>query len=346
MAYLVLENGTVFEGQRIGASGNAVGELVFTTGMVGYLETLTDPSYAGQLVVQTFPLIGNYGVIEEDLEGMPALSGYIVRELCDEPSNFRSEGTLDAYLKQRGIPGLCGVDTRELTRLLRESGTMNALLCDTVPADLTPIKQYAVCGAVELVSTKTSAVYPAEGERRFAVTVIDCGVRRSLIAALCERGCEVTVVPHTTPATDILAAAPNGVVLSGGPGDPKDNVALIDTVKALFGRLPLFGIGLGHQLVALAAGGTTVRLPYGHRGANQPVRCDSERRTYITSQNHGYAVAADSLPADAIITHINANDSTCEGVAYTDKSCFTVQFDPDARLWDRFMTMLGGDRNA
>ncbi|MBP3435775.1 MAG: glutamine-hydrolyzing carbamoyl-phosphate synthase small subunit [Clostridia bacterium] len=345
MAYLVLENGAVFEGQRIGATGNAVGELVFTTGMVGYLETLTDPAFAGQIVIQTFPLIGNYGVAPQDAEGRPALYGYIVRELCDEPSNFRSEGTLDAFLKHHGIVGLCGVDTRELTRILREHGTMNAVICDNIPEDPAPLKQYCVYGAVAQVSTTKAVIHPTT-ERRFAVTLIDCGVRSSVIDALCKRGCEVTVVPHDTSAEVILAAKPDGVVLSGGPGDPAENTALIATVKALFGNVPLFGMGLGQQLVALARGGKTSKLKHGHRGANQPVRCDGDRRTYITSQNHGYAVESDTLPTTAVITHYNANDGTCEGIAYTDAPCFTVQFDPDPRDYDRFVALMGGEPNA
>lgn len=346
MAFLVLENGAVFEGQRIGAVGNTIGELVFTTGMVGYVETLSDPAFAGQIVLQTFPLIGNYGVALQDAEASPALHGYIVRELCDEPSNFRSDTTVDAFLKQHAIVGLCGVDTRELTRVLRENGTMNALICDSVPADLTPLRQYAVCGHVAQVSTKAPAVLPAAGDRRFAVTVVDCGVRHSVLDALCERGCEVTVVPYDTPAEAILTAKPDGVVLSGGPGDPTENTALIATTKALFGTVPLFGMGLGHQLVALAVGGKTEKLKHGHCGANQPVRCDGDRRTYITSQNHGYVVVSDSLPATAVVTHRNANDDTCEGITYTDAPCMTIQFDPEARDYDRFIALLGGERHA
>ena len=346
MAFLVLENGAVFEGQRIGTVGDATGELVFTTGMVGYVETLTAPAFAGQLVVQTFPLIGNYGVAPQDAEGQPALCGYVVRELCDQPSNFRSEGTLDEFLKQHGIVGLCGVDTRELTRVLRENGSMNAVICDTVPQDISALKDYAIRDAVAQVSTKAPSVYPATDARRFAVTVLDLGVRRSAIESLCARGCEVTVVPHDTPADAILAAKPDGVVLSGGPGDPRKNAALIGTAKALFGKVPLFGIGLGHQLVALAVGGNTKKLKHGHRGANQPVRCDGDSRTYITSQNHGYAVETDSLPAFAAVTHVNANDGTCEGITYADTPCITVQFDPAPRDYDRFITLMGGEPHA
>ncbi len=344
MAYLVLENGTVFEGERIGAVGNTVGELVFTTGMVGYVETITDPAFAGQIVAQTFPMIGNYGVAPQDAEGKPSLYGYVVRELCDIPSNFRSEGDLNSYLKENGIVGLCGVDTRELTRILREHGTMNAAICDAVPTDITPIKQYAVCGAVAQVSCTAPTVYPANGEQRFAVTVLDCGVRRSVIEALCERGCRVTAVPYNTSADAILAEKPDGVVLSDGPGDPAEVTTVIDTVRALFGRLPLFGMGLGHQLVALARGGKTEKLPHGHRGANQPVRDLLGTRTYITSQNHGYAVSAPAV--DAVSQFVNANDGTNEGFNYPEASCFTVQFDPQPFVYDRFIALMGGADNA
>ena len=351
MAYLVLSNGMAFEGTRIGAPGNTVGELVFTTGVVGYLETLTDPSYAGQIVMQTFPLIGNYGVIEADFEGEPALKGYVVRELCTTPSNFRSQYALDRFLKDRGIPGIAGVDTRRLTRILRCEGVMNAAICDTILADLTVIRSYRIESPVAAVSCKTPQVFPAEGETKYRITLIDYGEKRNIVRSLQQRGCEVTVVPHDTTAEAILQSGADGVMLSNGPGDPKDNVFEIEQVRRLIGRIPVFGICLGHQLAALALGGNTVKLPYGHRGANQPVRDCSGHRTYITTQNHGYAVAADSLGEQAVVTYVNANDNSVEGVRYPSKRCFTVQFHPEACagpndtgfLFDRFLAMIGGD---
>lgn len=346
MAYLVLENGKVFEGQRFGADGDSIGELVFTTAMVGYPETLTDPAYAGQIVIQTFPMVGNYGIIPADIAPTSFLRGYIVREHCDTPSNFRSEQTLDAFLKQRGIVGLCGIDTRELTSILRENGTMNALICDTVPEDLTPLKQYRVADAVAQVSTREMTVFPAVGKRRYAVTLWDFGVSRGLIDGLCARGCEVTVVPHDTPTGVIKQQKPDGVVLSGGPGDPREYETYLPLIRELFSTLPLLGVGLGHQLVALARGGKVEKLPYGHRGANQPVRTTDidAQHTYITSQNHGYVVSDE--PCNTLVLFHNANDGTCEGIDYLNCHCLTVQFDPNDVVYDRFLTMMGGDRNA
>lgn len=354
MAYLVLSNGRVFQGARIGAPGDSVGELVFTTGMVGYPETLTDPSYAGQIVMQTFPLIGNYGMIESDFEGKSAVRGYVVRECCDHPSNFRTDYDLDTFLKQNGICGLCGVDTRELTRIIREEGVMNAVICDEVPADLSAVQSYAVRGVVAEVSCTVPRVCPAEGAERFRVTLIDYGAKRNIIRSLCARGCTVTVVPQGTAAAEILAAHPDGVMLSNGPGDPAENTACIAEIAQLIGRVPVFGICLGHQLAALAMGAQTTKLKYGHRGANQPVREVNGARTYITSQNHGYAVVSGSLAGIGEMLYVNANDGSCEGIVYPGRQCFTVQFHPEACagprdtafLFDRFLDMMGGERNA
>ncbi len=351
MAYLVLSNGVAFEGKRIGAPGDSIGELVFTTGVVGYLETLTDPSYAGQIVMQTFPLIGNYGVIEEDFEGEPAVKGYVVRELCDTPSNFRSQYPLDQFLKAKNIPGICGVDTRQLTRILRDEGIMNAVICDRIPADLTPVKTYKIQNAVATVSHKETLNFPAIGEAKYRITVIDYGEKRNIVRSLQQRGCDVTVVPHDTTAAAILASGTDGVLLSNGPGDPKENPFEIEQIRQLLGAVPVFGICLGHQLTALAMGGDTVKLPYGHRGANQPVKDLFGSRTYITTQNHGYAVVAESLGEAAVVNYINANDGSVEGVRYPTKRCFTVQFHPEACagphdtsfLFDRFLSMIGGD---
>ena len=349
--YLILQDGQVFEGVRFGAETDTVGELVFTTGMCGYVETLTDPSYAGQIVMQTYPLIGNYGIIREDFEGACCVKGYVVREYCDTPSNFRTDCDLDTYLKEQGVPGLCGVDTRELTRIIREHGVMNAAICDEIPADLTPIKTYAITGVVEAVSCKEPDRYPAEGEECFRVSLIDYGAKRNIVRELQKRGCTVTVLPASTSAEDVLAANPDGVMLSNGPGDPAENVYQIEQIRKLLGRVPMFGICLGHQLTALAAGGSTYKLKYGHRGVNQPVRDLNGVRTYITSQNHGYAVDGDTVKLGKV-RFVNANDGTCEGIDYPELKAFTVQFHPEACtgpkdtsfLFDQFVELMKGGR--
>ena len=347
--YLILQDGRVFEGVRFGAETDTVGELVFTTGMCGYIETLTDPSYAGQIVMQTYPLIGNYGIIREDFEGACCVRGYVVREWCDAPSNFRTDCDLDTFLKEQGVPGLYGVDTRELTRIIREHGVMNAAICDEVPADLTPIETYAVTGVVEAVSCREASVHPAEGEERFRVSLLDYGATRNIVRELQKRGCTVTVLPAGTSAEEILAADPDGVMLSNGPGDPAENVYQIEQIRKLLGKVPMFGICLGHQLTALAAGGSTYKLKYGHRGVNQPVRDMEGVRTYITSQNHGYAVDSDTVKLGRV-RFANANDGTCEGIDYPELKAFTVQFHPEACtgpkdtsfLFDRFVDLMKG----
>ena len=372
-AYLVLENGMVFEGRAIGCwpdsdAEAAVGELVFTTGMTGYLETLTDPSYAGQIIMQTFPMIGNYGVISQDFEGKSFAKGYVVHELCGEPSNFRSEGKLDTFLKDQGIPGICGVDTRALTRLIRENGVMNACLYQSsefkvqssnMPGLPERIREYQVKNVVAEVSTKemlefgpgsptSAACSCAEGET-LHVVLIDYGAKRNIIRCLVKRGCRVTVVPHDTPAEEILALKPDGVMLSNGPGDPAENEFEVQQIAKLVGKLPVFGICLGHQLTALAMGGKTYKLKYGHRGANQPVT--DGKRTWITTQNHGYAVESESMKGTAQLSFRNANDQSCEGLEYPGKRCFTVQFHPEACagphdtefLFDRFLRMMRGE---
>ena len=353
-AYLVLSNGKIFEGTRIGADIDSVGEIVFTTGMEGYLETLTDPSYAGQIITQTFPLIGNYGVIEEDFEGGIFARGYIVRELCDEPSNFRCQYPLEKLLKDHNIPGIAGIDTRELTRIIREEGVMNAKICSSVPEDLSEIKNYCITGAVDEVGIKDVEIYPAEGEAKYNVTLIDYGAKHNILRCLQKRGCTVTAVPHTFTAEQILEGNPDGIMLGNGPGDPAENTFCIEQIKKLIGKVPMFGICLGHQLAALAMGGETVKLKYGHHGANQPVKTADGSRTFITSQNHNYAVVAESLKGKGVEILINANDNSCEGMEYTGKNCFTVQFHPEACggpkdtefLFNRFVDMMGGKENA
>ena len=345
--YLIFADGEVLEGEAFGAAHAAVGELVFTTGMGGYLETLTDPSFAGQIILQTFPLIGNYGVIPEDFEGVSAARGYVVREWCRHPSNFRCEMTLDAYLKEANIPGICGVDTRAITKKIRETGVMNAMISDEKDVDPAAIAAYRVNGAVAAVSCKTAYTVSPESPRH-RVVLIDYGCKKNIIRELTGRGCTVQVLPHSATAKEILAVAPDGVMLSNGPGDPADNKAEIETLAALAGKVPIFGICLGHQLLALALGGQTEKLKYGHRGVNQPVTDLVTGRTYMTSQNHGYAVVADSVRGVGSVRFLNANDGTCEGVDYPGKRAFSVQFHPEAHagpldtafLFDRFLAMM------
>lgn len=346
-AYLILSDGTVYEGEGFGAPASCVGELVFNTGVVGYIETLTDPSYYGQIVMQTFPQVGNYGIIEEDFEGECAVRGYVVREWCPEPSNFRSQYTLDEFLKNHGVPGICGIDTRAVTQRIREMGVMNAMIADRVPEDLSALKAYAVTGGVAAVGAKARATYPAAGAKKRAVTLIDYGTKRNIIRELCARGCEVTVVPPDTAAEAILADHPDGVMLSNGPGDPAENAGCVAEIRKLLGKVPLFGLCLGHQMMALAAGGKTVKLKYGHRGGNQPVIDLVTGHAYVTSQNHGYAVVSDSLPVGRV-RFVNANDQTCEGVDYPEYNAFSVQFHPEAcagprdtsALFDRFVELM------
>ena len=349
--YLVLENGQVFKGEGFGASGEVISEVVFTTGMCGYLETLTDESFHGQCVVHTFPLIGNYGVIPEDFESdQIGPSAYIVKHLCQGPSNFRSEGDLDAFLKSRGIVGLQGIDTRALTKLLRERGVMNGMITDDPShADLEAIRAYRLQNAVASVSTKQVYTEACENSR-FHVVMMDFGAKKGILRCLRKRGCQVTVVPYNTPMEKILAMQPDGIMLSNGPGDPAENVEVIENLKQLMTcGLPIFGICLGHQLLALANGCRSSKMKYGHRGTNQPARCTDNGRVYITSQNHGYEILAGSLqPEVGYELYQNVNDGTCEGIAYKTAPAFTVQFHPEASagpqdtefLFDRFTAMM------
>ncbi len=356
-AYLILENGTVFEGESFGAEKETMGELVFTTAMTGYLETLTDPSYYGQVVIQTFPLIGNYGVIPADFESdSPALRGYIVREWCQAPSNFRSEGQLDAFLKAKGVPGVCGIDTRALTRIVREYGVLNCKIQytpDITDAQMQELKDYTITQAVESTTIKEVEVFDTDHED-YNVVVMDFGAKHNIGRELNKRRCKITVVPAHTSAEEILAMEPDGIMLSNGPGDPKENTEVIEELKKLTSsNVPIFGICLGHQLLALARGGATEKLHYGHRGANQPVKELESGRVFITSQNHGYAVVSDSLPEGAEVSFVNGNDGTCEGVNYTDISAFSVQFHPEACggpqetsfLFDKFIKMMDEYKN-
>jgi len=351
-SFVVLENGQVFKGETFGAVGEALGELVFTTGMTGYLETLTDPSYFGQIVIQTFPLIGNYGIIPADFESdSPKLKAYIVREWCQVPSNFRSEEDLDTFLKQHNIVGVSGIDTRELTKVIREAGVMNAKITtnlDDLDEILTEIKSYQIVNAVETVSTGEISISPGV-QGGFKVVLWDFGAKENIRRELMKRGCEVIVVPAHTTAENIENLKPDGIMLSNGPGDPADNKGIIEEMARLSNSgIPIFGICLGHQLLALSQGAKTAKLKYGHRGANQPVKYLPSGRVYITSQNHGYAVVADSLPAQAAMSFQNVNDGTCEGIEYNNMPAFSTQFHPEASagpldtsyLFDQFIDLM------
>ena len=351
-AYLILENGTIFEGKSFGAAGEAIGEIVFTTAMTGYLETLTDPSYYGQIVVQTFPLIGNYGVIPEDFESeCPHVKAYIVRDWCQEPSNFRCEGDLDTFLKQHNIVGLYGIDTRQLTKIVRESGVMNGkIVPEGSSFGLTDLKNYTIVEAVKNTTCSEEKTFEPEGEVKRKVVLYDFGAKHNIGRELVKRGCEVTVVPAYTKAERIKELAPDGIMLSNGPGDPAENVEIIEELKKLSEmKIPTFGICLGHQLLALAHGAMTHKLKYGHRGANQPAENTETGRVYITSQNHGYVVDETTLdPNVAKPAFENVNDKTNEGLEYVGKNIFTVQFHPEAcagpqdtaYLFDRFIDMM------
>ena len=358
-AYLILENGTVFKGKSFGYEAEAIGEIVFTTSMTGYLEILTDPSFYGQVVVHTFPLIGNYGIIPEDCENdKPYIKGYIVREWCQDPSNFRSKGNLDTFLKEKKVPGLYGIDTRALTKIVRECGVMNGKIAfqDEVNQEiLKELENYRIYDAVKSVSRKEKLYEPAENEK-CQVVLWDFGAKGNIARCLTRRGCSVTTVPFDSTAEEILSYKPDGIMLSNGPGDPSENIEIIRELSKLVNAgIPVFGICLGHQLLSLAIGGNTKKMKYGHRGGNQPVLDMKNDRVYITSQNHGYCVIPESLPANAKMSFCNVNDGTCEGIEVLDQPVFSVQFHPEASsgpkdtefLFDRFVEVMeGGKQNA
>ena len=354
-AFLILEDGTVFTGTSIGSTRDMISEIVFNTSMTGYLEVLTDPSYAGQAVVMTYPLIGNYG-ITPDMESLKAWpDGYIVRELSRMPSNFRCEGTIQDFLKKYDIPGIAGVDTRALTKILREKGTMNGMITTNENYDLEEVisrlKNYKVEGVVSKVTCEEKYVLEGTGKK---VALLDLGAKKNIAKSLNDRGCEVTVYPADTTAEEIIASNPDGIMLSNGPGDPAECTSIIKEIKKLYETdIPIFAICLGHQLMALATGGTTYKLKYGHRGGNHPVKDLQTGRVYISSQNHGYVVDEDKIdPNVAVPAFKNVNDGTNEGLAYVGKNIFTVQFHPEAcpgpqdsgYLFDRFLEMMGGEK--
>ena len=329
--YIVLENGMIFEGKRFGCEADVTGELVFSTSAVGYIEALTDPCYQGQILLQTFPLTGNYGWITEDADGNSInAAGLVVREWCETPSNFRSDGTIDAEMKRQKIPGICDVDTRELTKILREQGVMNAVICDDpAKVDIAELRNYRSDKSASTFVVDYTEEKSESGEARYNVTVINCGNYKNVVSKLVSMNFSVTVVPCTWQADKILSTNPDGIVISDGPGDPKDNAETVKTVADIMGKVPVFGISLGHQIMALANGADTFKLKYGHRGGNQPVKNLKDGKVYITSQNHGYAVDEKTLPAKAVVTHKNCNDGTVEGLEYPEMKAFSVQFTPE-----------------
>lgn len=359
-SFLILEDGTVFAGSHIGAQKEIVSEIVFNTSMAGYPEVLTDPSYAGQAVCMTYPLIGNYGVCLEDMESKrPWPDGFIVRELSRVSSNFRCDISIQQFLEEHGVPGIAGIDTRALTRILREKGTMNGCITTDEHYDLEQIiprlKAYTTGKVVERVSCAEKYTVAATGALSkngfgLRVALLDLGMKRNIAKSLAARGCEVTVYPAKTAAAEILGDKPDGIMLSNGPGDPKECTAMIEEIRKLYeSDTPIFAICLGHQLMALATGADTFKMKYGHRGGNHPVKDLATGRVYISSQNHGYVVDMDKLdPKVAAPAFINVNDGTNEGLSYTGKNIFTVQFHPEACpgpqdsgfLFDRFIEMM------
>ncbi|MBN1846652.1 MAG: glutamine-hydrolyzing carbamoyl-phosphate synthase small subunit [Sedimentisphaerales bacterium] len=338
-ARIAFEDGFILTGRSLGATGTTGGEAVFNTSMVGYQEVLTDPSYAGQIVTMTYPLIGNYGVNEEDAESRGLfLSGFVVKEASPIVSNWRSNRlTLHQYLQANRIVAIEGVDTRALTRHIRDAGAMNAVISsESDPADTDLVRLAAesehMAGRDYVKDVILDESYTWQNEGKYHVVVYDCGVKYNILRELARAGCRVTTVPATFSAADILALAPDGVMLSNGPGDPAAVDYAIETTKGLIGRVPLFGICLGHQMLCLALGGTTYKLKFGHHGANHPVKDMATDRVMITVQNHGFCVDLDSLGGDrnVEITHLNLNDQTCEGINHRHVPAFSVQFHPEA----------------
>ena len=357
-AFLILEDGHVFKGKSFGAQKEVICEVVFNTSMTGYLEVLTDPSYQGQGVVMTYPLIGNYGVCLEDAESdRPWHSAFIVREISRMSSNFRREEELEAYLKEHDIPGICGVDTRAITKILREDGCMGGMVTTNPDYNLDEIlpklKAYRVTNAVKTVTRKEKTHVAGDGPK---VALLDLGTKKNIIRSLSKRGCDVTVYPAFTSAEEILGDQPDGIMLSNGPGDPKECTEIIKEIKKLYDSyVPIFAICLGHQLMALATGADTEKMRWGHRGGNHPVKDLATGRVYISSQNHGYVIKNESIPKDvAEVSFINVNDRTIEGLNYKNKKIRTVQFHPEAcpgpqdtaYLFDEFLDVMKGAKNA
>ncbi|MEH7110859.1 carbamoyl phosphate synthase small subunit [Neobacillus niacini] len=354
-AQLILEDGTIFIGEGFGSHMDTIGEVVFNTGMTGYQEILSDPSYCGQIVMLTYPLIGNYGINRDDFETInPAVKGFIVKDATEFPSNWRSEFTLDEYFKMKKIPGIAGIDTRKLTRIIRKYGTLKGAIC-SIERDpnevISKLKQTKLpIDQVRSVSTKNSYPSPGRGKR---IVLVDFGMKHGILRELNKRNCDVVVVPYHTTADEILQFRPDGIMLSNGPGDPKDVPEAIHMIKQIMGLVPLFGICLGHQLFALASGANTIKMKFGHRGSNHPVKDLATGKIAITAQNHGFTVEEQSLQGTRlVVTHIALNDGTVEGLKHLDYPAFTVQYHPEAspgpedanHLFDQFLAMIESEK--
>ncbi|MFZ3576536.1 carbamoyl phosphate synthase small subunit [Virgibacillus sp. DJP39] len=348
---LILEDGTIFSGEGFGSSRKRSGEIVFNTGMTGYQEVITDPSYCGQIVMMTYPLVGNYGINRDDFETVtPFIHGFVAKEVTEYPSNFRSEESLSSYLEANDIPGISGIDTRKLTKIIRKHGTMKAIIADASESEEELLNELAnepeMTNQVELTSAVKPYVVPGRGHR---IVLVDFGMKHGILRELTKRNCHVTVVPYNYSAENILRLKPDGIMLTNGPGDPKDVPESIEMVREVLGKKPLFGICLGHQLFALACGADTEKMKFGHRGANHPVKDLKLDKTYLTSQNHSYAVRKNTLnKTDLILTQIALNDNTVEGIKHKTFPAFTVQYHPESspgpedtnHLFDQFMTMI------
>lgn len=356
---IVLENGREFYGYGFGADREAINEIVFNTSMVGYQEILSDPSYTDQMVVMTYPLIGNYGTAEEDYETkFPTIGGMIVREYNDIPSNFRYTKTLNEVFEEYDIPAISGVDTRTLTRIIRDEGSQKVIIADaSTPREeaLERLRAYALPHDMVARVSCRKRWFSRTPNHRYDVVAIDCGIKYNIIRKLNEKGCNVTVVPFDATVEEILAFRPDGIFLSNGPGDPTDVTPVIEKVRALKGRVPIFGICMGHQMVALAYGAKTFKMKFGHRGGNHPVKCLATGKIEITSQNHSYAVDIESLKNTPLqLTHINLLDNTAEGVECPEEKVFSVQYHPEsapgpqdsAYLFDKFIKMMEEHKNA
>lgn len=356
---IVLENGAEFYGYGFGADKEAVNEIVFNTSMVGYQEIMSDPSYTDQMVCMTYPLIGNYGMTDEDYETkVPTMGGMIVREYNDLPSNFRYTKTLSEVLDEYSIPAISGVDTRKITRIIRDEGSQKVLITNADTPHEQAMERLAAYAIPHDMVARVSCKkrwYSRTPNHKYDVVAIDCGIKLNIVRKLNEKGCNVTVVPYNTSAEEIMKMRPDGLFLSNGPGNPEDVVPVINVVKELKGKLPIFGICLGHQMMALAQGAKTGKMKFGHRGANQPAKDLQTGRVYVTSQNHGYAVEAASLASTkGVLRFVNVNDGSVEGVDYPELNAFSIQFHPEAHggphdsegMFDRFTAMMGGAHNA